>query len=44
LIPGIGDAIGAAFALELIRKASKANLPYHVLSMMMFNVMFDFAV
>ncbi|KAG2183614.1 hypothetical protein INT43_006622 [Umbelopsis isabellina] len=44
LIPGIGDALGAAFALELIRKASKADLPYNVLSMMMFNVMFDFAI
>lgn len=44
LIPGIGDALGAAFALELIRKAAKADLPYNVLGMMMFNVMFDFAV
>ncbi|KAI8982081.1 hypothetical protein BDF20DRAFT_955967 [Mycotypha africana] len=41
-IPGIGDVLTAAMALQLIRTASKANLPKHILSRMMMNVMFDF--
>jgi hypothetical protein len=44
LIPGIGDALGAAFALELVRKAAKADLPHRILMMMIFNVAFDFMV
>ena len=33
-----------AIALELVRKAAKADLPHRILMMMIFNVAFDFMV
>ncbi|KAI7873851.1 uncharacterized protein EV154DRAFT_527650 [Mucor mucedo] len=44
LIPGIGDVIGTAFSVELIRTAAKANLPKELLAKMMVNVLFDFMI
>ncbi|KAH8549136.1 hypothetical protein BGW37DRAFT_522701 [Umbelopsis sp. PMI_123] len=44
LIPGIGDALGAILALELVRKAAKADLPRNILLMMFFNIAFDFVI
>ena len=44
LIPGIGDVIGAALALQLVKTASQANLPKEVIAKMLGNVMIDFMV
>jgi len=44
LIPGIGDAITAVMAMQLVRTASKANLPKAIIAQMMWNVMLDFMV
>jgi hypothetical protein len=44
LIPGIGDFIGTVFALQLVKTASKADLPKELLAKMMMNVMIDFMV
>ncbi|KAI8373858.1 hypothetical protein BD560DRAFT_393776 [Blakeslea trispora] len=42
LIPGIGDVVGAALALQLIKTAYKADLPKWLLGKMLMNVMIDF--
>jgi hypothetical protein len=44
LIPGIGDVITAVMAMQLVRTASKANLPKSIIAQMMWNVMLDFMV
>lgn len=44
LIPGIGDVIGSAFSLQLIKTASKANLPKELIFKMLLNVVIDFMV
>lgn len=44
LIPFIGDALGAALAVELVRTASRAELPTRILIMMYLNVVADFFV
>lgn len=44
LIPFIGDALGAALAVELVRTASRAELPTRILIMMYINVVADFFV
>ncbi|KAI7899046.1 uncharacterized protein BX663DRAFT_555371 [Cokeromyces recurvatus] len=44
LIPGIGDALTAAIAMQLIKTASNANLPKWLIAKMMGNVMLDFLV
>lgn len=44
LIPGIGDAIGSAFSLQLVKTASKANLPKELIAKMLVNVVIDFMV
>lgn len=44
LIPGIGDVIGSAFSLQLVKTASKANLPKELLFKMLLNVVIDFMV
>jgi hypothetical protein len=40
----IGDAIGLILGLELIKVASKADLPKHIYLQMLSNVIFDFVV
>ncbi|KAI8079192.1 hypothetical protein BDF21DRAFT_36993 [Thamnidium elegans] len=44
LIPGIGDVIGTAFSLQLVKTACKANLPKELIAKMMMNVFIDFMV
>lgn len=44
LIPGIGDFIGTAFSLQLVKTACKANLPKELIAKMMVNVVVDFMV
>ncbi|KAI9244266.1 hypothetical protein EDC94DRAFT_629791 [Helicostylum pulchrum] len=44
LIPGIGDVIGTAFSLQLVRTACQANLPKELIAKMMMNVFIDFMV
>jgi hypothetical protein len=44
IIPFIGDALGAALAVELVRTASRAELPTRILIMMYLNVVADFFV
>ncbi|CAO3580052.1 unnamed protein product [Absidia cylindrospora] len=44
LIPVIGDAIGMILGLELIKVASKADLPKHIQFQMLINVMVDFVL
>jgi hypothetical protein len=44
LIPGIGDIIGAALALQLIRVACQADLPHWLIAKMTWNVLVDFMV
>lgn len=44
LIPGIGDVITTVMAMQLVRTASKANLPKSIIAQMMWNVMLDFMV
>lgn len=44
LIPGIGDFIGTAFAVQLVKTASKADLPKELIAKMMMNVLVDFMV
>lgn len=44
LIPGIGDFITMVMAMQLVRTASKANLPKAIIAKMMWNVMLDFMV
>ncbi|KAI8344164.1 hypothetical protein BC941DRAFT_407915 [Chlamydoabsidia padenii] len=44
LIPVIGDAIGLILGLELIKVASKADLPKHLQAQMLVNVIFDFVL
>ncbi|KAF1804472.1 hypothetical protein FB192DRAFT_1433046 [Mucor lusitanicus] len=44
LIPGIGDVITTVMAMQLVRTASKANLPKAVIAQMMWNVMLDFMI
>lgn len=43
-IPGIGDILGTAFSLEVVRIACKANLPKEIIAKMMMNVLIDFMV
>ncbi|OBZ87772.1 hypothetical protein A0J61_04173 [Choanephora cucurbitarum] len=42
LIPGVGDFIGVALALQLVRTACKADLPKWLIGKMMTNIMIDF--
>ncbi|KAI9475543.1 MAG: hypothetical protein EXX96DRAFT_573737 [Benjaminiella poitrasii] len=44
LIPGIGDVLTAAMAIQLVKTASKADLPKWLIGKMMWNVMLDFIV
>ncbi|KAL7313201.1 hypothetical protein PS15m_006978 [Mucor circinelloides] len=44
LIPGIGDVITTVMAMQLVRTASKANLPKSIIAQMMWNVMLDFMI
>ncbi|KAG0737593.1 hypothetical protein G6F23_010247 [Rhizopus arrhizus] len=44
LIPGIGDIIGAALALQLIRVACQADLPHWLIAKMTWNVLVDFMI
>ncbi|KAG2221643.1 hypothetical protein INT45_001168, partial [Circinella minor] len=44
LVPGIGDVICLFLALNLVRVASKTNLPNHILFKMLINVFVDFVL
>lgn len=44
LIPGIGDVIGTALALQLVRTACQADIPNWLIAKMTWNVMLDFMV
>lgn len=44
LIPGIGDFLGVAFSLQLVKTACKANLPKEIIAKMMMNIFIDFMV
>ncbi|KAI8088755.1 uncharacterized protein BX664DRAFT_331293 [Halteromyces radiatus] len=44
LIPGVGDAIGLILGLELIKVASRADLPKHIQIQMVINAVMDFLI
>lgn len=44
LIPGVGDTVGAAFTLYLLRKSSQYGLPWRTRLRMLWNLFIDWLV